>query len=174
MRADAFLLVLCVAGSLAGCASPGGAPAGNAPAPVGQTAPAGARRVEWGGTIIAVSNQRDSTELEVLAYPLATDGRPDTTAPSSGRFIAVRQGFLEPADYRAGRLVTVSGPVLGVRQGQVGQAQYSFPTMAADSLRSWPVGDIGGSRGVPFGTIGIGVGSGYYGSGGGVGIGFGF
>ena len=82
-------------GGLAACASPAGTPVGGSAAATGQTAPTGARRVEWGGTIIAVSNQRDSTELEVLAYPLTADGRPDVAAPSSGRFVAVRPGFLE-------------------------------------------------------------------------------
>lgn len=120
-----------------------------------------------------MSNQRDTSELEVLAYPLGNDGRPDTGAPSTGRFIAVRPGFLEPADYRPGRLVTVSGPVLSVRQGRVGEAQHSFPAVAAESLRIWSA-PYAGSRVVPYGTIGIGVGSGYYGSGGGVGIGIGF
>ncbi|MCU0970805.1 MAG: Slp family lipoprotein [Gammaproteobacteria bacterium] len=171
MHVPPIFLLLCLAGGLAGCASPAGTPVGGPAASPAQTAPAGARRVEWGGTIIAVSNQRDSTELEVLAYPLTADGRPDVAAPSSGRFIAVRPGFLEPADYRPGRLVTVAGPVVGVRQGRVGEAQHSFPAMAAESLRVWSTADTG-SRVVPYGTIGIGFGSGYYGSGVGIGIGF--
>jgi outer membrane lipoprotein len=171
MPARAFLLVLGLAACLAGCASPGGTSAPGAAPPATTGGPPGERRVEWGGTIIAVSNLRDSTEIEVLAYPLMADGRPDTAAPSSGRFIAVRSGFLEPAEYRPGRLVTVAGPVGGMRQGRVGEAQVSLATVAAESLRVWPAG-YAGARPVPYGSIGIGFGSGYYGSGVGIGIGF--
>jgi outer membrane lipoprotein len=34
------------------------------------------RRVQWGGVIIETSNFKDHTRVEVLAYPLDSDGRP--------------------------------------------------------------------------------------------------
>jgi outer membrane lipoprotein len=130
------------------------------------------QRVEWGGQIVAVHNLRNRTELEVLAYPLGSSGRPDTAEPPQGRFLAVRSGFLEPADHAPGRLVTVGGVVGPLREGSVGEARYLYPTVSAEELRLWGT-ESERSGVVPFGTIGIGVGSGgYYGSGVGIGIGF--
>ena len=131
------------------------------------------QRVEWGGQIVAVHNLRNRTELEVLAYPLSSAGRPDTNATPQGRFLAVRGGFLEPADYASGRLVTVSGLVGPAREGSVGEARYLYPTVSAETLRLWDPEPPGYGGPVPFGTIGIGVGSGGW-RGGGVGIGIGF
>jgi outer membrane lipoprotein len=130
-------------------------------------------RVEWGGQIVAVHNLRNRTELEVLAYPLSSSGRPDAAATPEGRFLAVRGGFLEPADYAPGRLVTVSGVVGPAREGSVGEARHLYPTISAEVLRLWDAEPPGYSGPVPFGTIGIGVGSGGW-RGGGVGIGIGF
>lgn len=167
---------LCVAAlALAGCT------AGPQPRSPAEAVPAAVvadparfqgRRVEWGGSIVAVHNLRNRTELEVLAYPLSSSGRPATSATPLGRFVAVRGGFLEPSDFAPGRLVTVSGLVGPVREGSVGEARYLFATVSAESLRLW--GDEYPPSGpVPFGTIGIGVGSGgFYGGGVGIGIGF--
>jgi len=130
------------------------------------------QRVQWGGQIIGVQNLRNRTELEVLAYPLSSSGRPDTGGAPQGRFIAVRSGFLEPADFAPGRLVTTSGLVGPPREGSVGEARYLFATVSAESLRLWS-NDYQPSGTYPFGTIGIGVGSdGFYGGGVGIGIGF--
>jgi outer membrane lipoprotein len=166
-------LLLCAA-LLAGCAgSPmrGEAQPGPAAA-VAEPARFQGQRVEWGGQIVAVHNLRNRTELEVLALPLSSGGRPASGGAPQGRFIAVRSGFLEPADFSPGRLVTVSGTVGPPREGSVGEARYRFATVSAEDLRLWPAGSAP-SGAVPFGTIGIGVGSGGF-YGGGVGIGLGF
>jgi outer membrane lipoprotein len=128
--------------------------------------------VEWGGQIVAVHNLRNRTELEVLAYPLAPGGRPGSRGAPLGRFIAVRAGFLEPADFAPGRLLTVSGVVGPPREGTVGEARYLFATVSAENLRLWQ-DDYQPSGVIPYGTIGIGVGSGgFYGGGVGIGVGF--
>ncbi len=179
MRATPANLVLLTALLLAGCA---GTPQNDAAPDLARVAPdvtvADApryqgQRLEWGGQIVAVHNLHNRTELEVLAYPLSSGGRPDATATPQGRFLAVRSGFLEPADYAPGRLVTVSGVVGPPREGTVGEARYRYPTLSAEVLRLWDTEPTGYGGSVPFGTIGIGVGSGGW-RGGGVGIGIGF
>lgn len=166
---------LALAVLLSSCAAapptaPGAAPAAGAtPAPRGSP---GAQRVQWGGQIVAVDNRVDRTELEILGYPLDPDGRPDTSAPSLGRFVAVRPGFLDPADYAPGRLITASGSLGATRPGTVGSAPVRLATLEVESLRLWPR-DPPGPRVVPYGTLGIGFGSGgFYGGGVGIGIGF--
>lgn len=156
---------------LSACTTPRSAPE-QTPGIAPVSSPAGAHRVTWGGQLIAVENRRDSTELEVLAFPLDSGGRPDTAAASVGRFVAVQAGFLDPVDYAPGRLVTATGTVGAARTGAVGGAQVRLATLDVQSLRLWPR-EPAAPRVVPFGAIGIGFGSGGY-SGGGLGIGIGF
>ena len=127
--------------------------------------------VEWGGVIVSLENLRNSTELEIIAYPLARNGQPDTDEPPVGRFIAVSGGYLEQADYARGRQVTVSGRIDRLREGKVGQAEYLFPVMLTQELRLWP--KAYGSDPTPRFNFGFGIGSGGSTSGG-VGIGIGF
>jgi len=114
-------------------------------------------RVAWGGRIINTRNLKDSTEIEVLGYPLDDDGRPDTGAAAQHRFLLVHPGYLESADYRPGRLVSAAGTVTGIREGLVGEASYRYPALAAERIYLWPTSQPR-SRGsnVHFG-VGVGV-----------------
>jgi outer membrane lipoprotein len=142
--------------------------------PQGVTAnpqPATGKSVQWGGTIVSTANLQNSTQIEVLAYPIDSNGRPKTDDTAQGRFILERTGFLEPASYAAGRQVTVVGTVSGTRTGRVGEADYVYPVVTAKQLHLWPQGQSGSGTSTMFG---FGVGGGSGGSGGGVGVGFGF
>jgi outer membrane lipoprotein len=115
------------------------------------------RRVAWGGTIVATHNLKDVTEVEVLGYPLQRSGQPDVEAKALHRFLIVRTGYLESADYRPGRVVTAVGDVTGTRHGKVGEASYVYPVLQADELYLWPTENVGrGRSNVQFG-IGLGV-----------------
>jgi outer membrane lipoprotein len=96
------------------------------------------RRVFWGGVIVNTANLKDATQIEVLAYPLDRGGRPQDSARPYGRFLAVRDGYLETGVYAQGRLLTVVGPVTGTRKGKVGEAPYTYPLVAAEQLHLWP------------------------------------
>lgn len=114
-------------------------------------------RVAWGGTIITTRNLKETTEIEVLGYPLDSSGRPDLDKRPQHRFLVVRSGYLESADYRAGRLVSAVGVLTGFRNGSVGAAAYVYPLLQADELYLWPVGETGRrDSNVHFG-IGLGV-----------------
>lgn len=128
------------------------------------------RNVLWGGVILSTVNLEDSTQIEVLAYPLDTDARPRTDHAPQGRFILERAGQLDPAGYGEGRLLTVAGTVTGTVAGRVGEADYTYPVIHARQLTQWP--EFRTSPGVrPFFSIGVGTG-GSWGSGSGIGIGF--
>lgn len=114
------------------------------------------RDIAWGGKIAAVKNLKASTELEVVAYPLDSNNRPDEDSKPNGRFIVVQPGYLETADYAPGRLVTVVGPVNEVRQGKVGEAQYTYPVIKSKALHLWPKPDA--ERNEPRIHFGVGVG----------------
>jgi outer membrane lipoprotein len=130
------------------------------------------KNVQWGGTIVRTTNLKDSTQIEVLAFPLDTDGRPRVDATAQGRFILERAGYLEPADYAPGRQVTTVGTVTGTLAGKVGEADYTYPAIRARQLYLWaPERSYGG--GSSFFGFGVGGGGGGgWGSGVGVGIGF--
>jgi outer membrane lipoprotein len=96
------------------------------------------RKVLWGGVIVHTTNLKDSTQIEVLAYPVGRDGRPDPAASPLGRFLALRSGYLETGVYAPGRLLTVVGPITEVRKGQIGEAPYTYPVLATDRLHLWP------------------------------------
>lgn len=139
-----LLIALALAGLAAGCA--GQQPRFDTadtnlaltPQQAAAQASAVGRRVLWGGTIVNASNLTDRTQLEVLAYPLDDDQRPRTDLSPIGRFLAVRDGYLETADYAPGRQVTVAGTVEGTSRGQVGQADYTYPLLRVDDIQLWP------------------------------------
>lgn len=94
-------------------------------------------RVIWGGRIIETRNEAESSVLEVLGYPLDRGQRPDTDAEARARFLVVRDGFLDPADYAAGRLVTAVGTLGPNRRGSVGEAERVWPVLEAERVELW-------------------------------------
>lgn len=114
------------------------------------------KTVAWGGMIVDARNLADRTQLEVLAYPLDDRNRPDRDAKPTGRFLAVHPGYLETADYKEGRLVTVIGTIVESRTGTVGEARYVYPVVNVTGLRLWPTAQQEAAE--PRFHFGIGVG----------------
>ena len=96
------------------------------------------RRVAFGGEILQVTVRAQETEIEVLHHPLRADDSPDLSAPSAGRFLVRRAGFLDPAVYPAGRLVTAVGAVEGAAERPLGEINYRYPVIRAELLYLWP------------------------------------
>jgi outer membrane lipoprotein len=157
---------------LAGCATTDCTPPpGNlalTPAQVAATGGHTGERLRWGGTLAAARNLADSTELEVVAYPLSRCGEPRTGDRPIGRFILVKPGYLETADRPSGSRLSATGLITGTREDRVGAAPYRFPLLQANEVRWWT--DEAATRAYtrPWFTIGIGGGSG--GIGGGIGV----
>lgn len=113
--------------------------------------------VIWGGTIISVRPQEDSTQLEVLAYPLDRSEQPRTDRSSQGRFLIMADGYLEPADYSEGRQVTVRGRLLESRTATIGEAEYRYAVVSANNVHLWPR-QVTTQRQEPRVNFGIGIG----------------
>lgn len=111
--------------------------------------------VVWGGRIVAIENRTETTEVEVVAYPLDRDQQPMPEAPSQGRFMLVLPGFVEPLDYAAGRHLTVHGVLAGTRVGHVQERAYLYPMVRAMDVKVWPWGFIFDKK--PRISIGIGA-----------------
>jgi outer membrane lipoprotein len=165
--------------ALSGCASPIPQAIRTAPRPAVTVAqvqqdPASypGQRVRWGGTIIAVNNLPDLTEVEVLSRPLDADGEPRTRQPGEGRFIARVAGFLDPAEYQKERALTVTGTLGAVETRRVGHYSYAYPLLKVEARYLWPAAPPPGTYGPydypgwygpwgPWGPWGPGYGLGY-------------
>jgi outer membrane lipoprotein len=96
------------------------------------------KRLRWGGTIIAVNNLERRTEIEILSRPLGAEGRPRSTEPGEGRFIALLQGFADPAEYPENRSLTVSGRIERIETRPVGEYPYPYPVIRVENRYLWP------------------------------------
>lgn len=161
MRARLFLLL--IAALLIGCApkpvlKAEGARSDVAPsAAIASNLPNGTR-VLWGGTIVATTNLKDATQMEILAYPLDKSQKPKTDATPLGRFMVIHPGYLESADYNPGRSITVVGTLAGTRQGKIGETEYTYPVVNPEKSYLWPRETVSSepSSNVHFG-VGLGV-----------------
>ena len=94
-------------------------------------------RVIWGGVILSSHNLKDTTQLEVLAYPLNANQLPQTSQQTIGRFIIQQPGFLETSIYTAGRMISVLGKVQSHQTGKVGEADYQYPVVQSEQIYLW-------------------------------------
>lgn len=97
--------------------------------------------VVWGGTILDTHNLKDMTQLEVLAFPLDSYYRPLQSHKPFGRFIIQHKGYLEPATFTQGRLLSVLGSVSGSQIGNVGESTYTYPVIKTEQLHLWSSSD---------------------------------
>lgn len=95
--------------------------------------------VRWGGVIIATENHPQLTRLTILGRQLDSDGQPRQSDASQGRFIALIHGFLDPAIYSDGRLITVQGSVQGEETRKVDQFPYVYPVVDVRNYYLWPL-----------------------------------
>lgn len=96
------------------------------------------RTVVLGGDILSTRNLAEGTLLEVLHKPLDAIERPTVTDQTEGRFMALCEGYLDPAIYSKGRQITLAGRVLGSRMDTVGEITYVYPLLSCLEVHLWP------------------------------------
>ncbi|MFZ7128521.1 MAG: Slp family lipoprotein [Desulfobacterales bacterium] len=106
------------------------------------------RTVILGGYVLEVRNEKDATKLVVLQSPLKTGDEPGPRDASQGRFIAVKNGFLDPEIYQQDRKVTVAGTVTGSMKEPVSQKMFLYPVLEIVEVHLWE--DEPDYRGTPF------------------------
>lgn len=135
-----IIISLVITFLVAGCASPldmQGVSRGITPQMVKSNNTYEGKKVAWGGIIIKTDVQKKITQIEVLAFPLDNYGEPDRHATAQGRFLINHPGFLDPADFAAGRWLSVVGEVNHIHLGKVGEANYTFPVIVSKQLHLW-------------------------------------
>lgn len=111
--------------------------------------------VVLGGSIIGVSISVDKTEIEILDQPLNNGLKPVAPESSEGRFIAIFEGFKDPALYYANRRITVAGVFKGIVKRRLGNMDYAYPVIKAQEHYLWKSPYAPPSVGL---GVGIGIG----------------
>ena len=94
--------------------------------------------VRWGGEITQVDNKAKETWVEIVSRQLRESGQPKEAGGSSGRFIAIFQGFFDPVVYKKGMLLTVLGSIKGQTKRPIGEHEYIFPIVSVAASYLWP------------------------------------
>src|SRR5574338_401359 len=95
--------------------------------------------VRWGGRIVSTEPGPNQTCFEMIGSTLQSSGRPaDMSEDGSGRFIACKSGFYDPAIFLKDRELTVLGRIDGYESRKIGDYDYRQPRVAADVVYLWP------------------------------------
>jgi outer membrane lipoprotein len=113
------------------------------------------RVVTVGGIVIASKRTKEQTEIEILQLP--TKGGEVSAKDrlrSEGRFIAVREEFLDPASVPPGTPVTIIGVVKGSATRPLDESEYLYPVLDIKHVIDWNTvasGDSGGGAAAYYG-----------------------
>ncbi|ASF45308.1 Slp family lipoprotein [Methylovulum psychrotolerans] len=94
--------------------------------------------VRWGGVIVDVANEENRSLIQILSYPLSSQGRPLTDQPHQGRFVISSPEFLDPAVYEKDTQITVAGMLAGEIDRTVDKKVLHLPLLSLTALHLWP------------------------------------
>ena len=94
--------------------------------------------LRWGGTIINVLNEKDSSQIQALFYPISNYGRPRIDRKTEGRFAMTSPLFLDPAIFKEGTEFTVTGILSGEIKHKIGKKSLSLPLLTIEQIHLWP------------------------------------
>ncbi len=96
------------------------------------------KSVRWSGLIVKTHNQKTRTCFEIIE--METKGsslRPKRIIPkNSSRFLACKDGFLEPIAFN-NRLVTITGNIVAYSKQHIGDYEMEYPILKTDVIYIW-------------------------------------
>ena len=96
------------------------------------------RTVMIGGNVIKVKRTEAGTEMEILQLPTEKEGTlTEERHRSEGRFLAVREAFLDPASFPQGTPITVIGTVKGETTRPLDESDYTYPILEVKHIIDW-------------------------------------
>lgn len=95
------------------------------------------QQARWGGVIADVRNGEKFTVIEMVNFPLKRWGRPAVGDDSDGRFLALIDGFVDPAVYEQGRSLTILGTLQEPQTGKIDDYTYTYPVIKASGYYLW-------------------------------------
>ncbi len=90
-----------------------------------------------GGRIADISVGREGTELEILRYQLGRRDRPREPVTQNGRFLARTGRILDPDLYRPGRLVSLTGRVVGLETRELRGRPVDYLVFEIGDIHRW-------------------------------------
>lgn len=93
------------------------------------------KSVMVGGVIAGTRSSGDVMQLEVAQLELLSNGVPDESSHSSGRFLVISGELLDPMLYRPGLFVTIIGEIKGQKIQKLESADYRYPLISAKEIR---------------------------------------
>jgi outer membrane lipoprotein len=96
------------------------------------------RVIMVGGVVIKAKRMENRTEIEVLQLPTEAGGLSTTERlRSEGRFLAIREEFLDPATVPPSTPISVVGVVLGSTTRPLDDSEYTYPIIEIKHLTDW-------------------------------------
>lgn len=96
------------------------------------------RTILEGGRVLDIRPLKEGTWIEVLQLPLDRWDMPQKdTTQSAGRFLAMKDEFIDPAILHPGMWVTVVGEIAGMNTRPIGEVDYSYPIVKIHYLKAW-------------------------------------
>lgn len=96
------------------------------------------RTVMIGGNVIRAKRTEAGTEVEILQLPTEKEGTlTEERLRSEGRFLAVRDTFLDPASLPQGTPLTVIGTVKGETTRPLDESDYMYPILEIKHIIDW-------------------------------------
>jgi outer membrane lipoprotein len=96
------------------------------------------RTVMIGGKVLRAKGVDTGTEVEVLQLPAAKEGTlTEDRLRSEGRFLALREAFLDPASLPEGTPITVIGAVKGEATRRLDESEYTYPILEIKHIIDW-------------------------------------
>jgi outer membrane lipoprotein len=87
-----------------------------------------------GGMILDNRINNEGTTLEILKYTLDNQDRPENPDEAMGRFLAKSTRLLDPSIFKSGKLVTMTGTLIGTEVRPLQKASYRYPVFAIQEL----------------------------------------
>lgn len=96
------------------------------------------RTVMLGGNVVKAKRTEAGTELEILQLPTEKEGTlTEERLRSEGRFLAVRETFLDPASLPQGTPITIIGTVKGETTRSLDESNYTYPILEVKHIIDW-------------------------------------
>lgn len=93
--------------------------------------------VMWGGKVAQTLVKEEGALVEIVQFPLDNQLKPRDVDISEGRFLVLKDQYLDPMIFRSGRKVTVVGEIRGSRTMKLDEITYTYPLVKAETLHLW-------------------------------------
>lgn len=94
-------------------------------------------KVRWSGYVVNTTNKKDKTCFEIIQTQTNKSLRPVNIIPkNSSRFIACKEGFMEPQAFNK-RMVTITGNLVAYTKQNIGEYEYEYPVVKTDLIYIW-------------------------------------